>query len=348
MSGKIDEILIDRDGDMIRAVGFSQRQLVDIAREPADRRVAVGTIHRVRVAKAVHGGVFVDLPGGLVALLDTPNPPQPGRTLLVQVIEPPAADKRARISTRLALEGANAVLLPGGKGASVSKRISAAKREALQGRAHALLREGEGLILRGGALEVDDATLAAEIDALRAKAAAFVRDGAPEMLASDDAVTALVRTLNAPEARLLTPDSELAKLAGIAHDKFAFDRHDAASLLEQLERPRVDLPSGAWLSIERTAALVAIDVNSGASKDDALNIDLEAAREIARQIRLRDLAGLIAVDILRVVKPGERARLLDAFKHATRHDRRRVDVLGITAGGLVEMTRARSQGRAGE
>ena len=139
-----------------------------------------------------------------------------------------------------------------------------------------------------------------------------------------------------------------AKLAGITHDKFAFDRHDAASLLEKLETPRVDLPSGAWLSVERTAALVAIDVNSGASKDDALTIDLEAAREIARQIRLRDLAGLIAVDILRVVKPGERARLLDAFKHATRYDRRRVDVLGITAGGLVEMTRARSQGRAGE
>jgi hypothetical protein len=100
-------------------------------------------------------------------------------TLLVQVIEPPAADKRARISTRLALEGANVVLLPGGKGASVSKRISAAKREALQGRAHTFLREGEGLVLRGGALEIDDARLGAEIDALRAKAAAFVRDGAP-------------------------------------------------------------------------------------------------------------------------------------------------------------------------
>lgn len=348
MTANIDEILIDRDGDAIRAVAFSRRELVDIAREPADRRVAIGTIHRARVAKAVHGGVFVDLPGGLVALLDTPNPPPPGRTLLVQVIEPPSGDKRARISTRLALEGANAVLLPGGKGASVSKRISAAKRDALQGRAHAMLREGEGLILRGGALEVDDAALAAEIDALRAKAAAFARDGAPEMLASDGAVPALVRALNAPGARLLTPDAELAKLAGIAHDKFAFDRHDAASLLEKLGAPRVDLPSGAWLSIERTAALVAIDVNSGAAKDDALTIDLEAAREIARQIRLRDLAGLIAIDILRVVKPGERARLLDAFKHATRHDRRRVDVLGITAGGLVEMTRARSQGRAGE
>jgi Rne/Rng family ribonuclease len=115
-----------------------------------------------------------------------------------------------------------------------------------------------------------------------------------------------------------------------------------------LEEPRVDLRSGAWLSIEPTAALVAIDVNSGSAKIDALGIDLEAAREIARQLRLRDLAGLIAVDVLRVVKPGERTRLLDAFKHATRDDRRRVDVLGFTAGGLIEMTRARSRGGAVE
>jgi ribonuclease G len=65
-------------------------------------------------------------------------------------------------------------------------------------------------------------------------------------------------------------------------------------------------------------------------------------------VRLRDLAGLIVVDVLRLVKPGERARLLDAFKHATRFDRRRVDVLGFTAGGLVEMTRARSRAGGGE
>jgi ribonuclease G len=348
MIGPIDDILIDRDGAFVRAVGFAQRQLADIAREPADRRVAVGAIHRVRVAKAAQGGVFVDLPGGLVALLDTPNPPPPGRNLLVQIVEPPLGDKRARVSTRLALESANAVLLPGGKGASVSKRVSAAKREALQARAHTLSRDGEGLILRGGAIGLDDAALAAEIDALRATAVSFVRDGAPEMLLSDGAVPALVRTLNAAEARVVTSDADLAKLAGIPHDPHAFDRYDAASLLEKLESPRVDLPSGAWLSIERTAALVAIDVNSGTAKGDALTVDVEAAREIARHVRLRDLAGLIVVDVLRLVKPGERARLLDAFKHATRFDRRRVDVLGFTAGGLVEMTRARSRAGGGE
>jgi ribonuclease G len=343
----INEVLIGREGSTILALGFAHGALVDIAREPADRALAPGAIHRARVGQAAAGGVFVDLADGAVALLDADKKPPPGSNLVVQVIEAPSGDKRARVSRRVTLEGAYAVLLPGGKGASVSKRVPAAKREALQARAHALLETGEGLILRATALDVDDATLAAELAALRARKPDA--EGPLALLWSEPAIPVLCRALGAhPRADLACADAELARAARIAHDKTAFDRHDAATLLARLAEPRVDLRSGAWLSIEPTAALVAIDVNSGSAKIDALGIDLDAAREIARQLRLRDLAGLIAVDVLRVVKPGERARLLDAFKHATRDDRRRVDVLGFTAGGLVEMTRARSRGGAVE
>lgn len=345
MKDPINEVLIGRQGETILALGFAHGALVDIAREPADRAQAPGAIHRARVGQAASGGVFVDLAGGAVALLDTDKRPPPGATLVVQVIEAPHADKRARVSRRVTLEGAHVVLLPGGKGASVSKRVPSAKREALQGRAHALLGDGEGLILRASALDASDEALAAELAELRARK--LEREGPPGILWSEPAIPVLRRTLGA-RADVVCADADLARESRVAHDKDAFDRHDAATLLARLKEPRVDLRSGAWLSIEPTAALVAIDVNSGSAKIDALGIGLEAAREIARQLRLRDLSGLIAVDVLRVVKPGERARLLDAFKHATRDDRRRVDVLGFTAGGLIELTRARSRGSLGE
>lgn len=343
MNGAIDEVLVGRQGAVVLALGFGSGALVDIAREPANRALAPGAIHRARVGQAAPGGAFVDLAEGAVALLDSDKPPPPGTSLVVQVVEAPLGDKRARVSRRVALEGTHVVLLPGGKGASVSKRVPAAKREALQARAHALLGPREGLILRASALDADDAGLAGELAALRARD--LTADGPPALLWCERAVPALRRALGVGEsAEIVCADADLARDAKVRHEPDAFERHDAATLLAKLDEARVDLVSGAWLSIEPTSALVAIDVNSGRAKGDALAIDLEAAKEVARQLRLRDLAGLIAVDVLRVVKPGERARLLDAFKHAVRHDRRRVDVLGFTAGGLIEMTRARARG----
>jgi ribonuclease G len=344
----IDEVLVGRAGETILALGFSRGTLVDIAREPAIRALAPGAIHRARAGQPGPGGVFVDLADGAVALLDTGKPPAPGSALVVQIVEAPLGDKRARVSTRVTLESAHLVLLPGGKGASVSKRVPAAKRDSLQARAHALLGDGEGLIVRASALDAEDSALAAELEGLRARARALVPQGAPALLWAEPAIPALRRALDAENAALVCTDVDLAREARAKHEANAFDRHDAATLLESLDRPRVDLQSGAWLSIERTAALVAVDVNSGSAKGGALAIDLEAAREVARHLRWRDLGGLIAVDVLRVVKPGERARLLDAFKHAVRDDRRRVDVLGFTAGGLVELTRARARGAVGE
>jgi ribonuclease G len=346
MKDRIDEILVGRAGATILALGFAQGRLIDIARELADRARAPGAIHRARVAQAAVGGVFVDLAGGAVALLDTDKPPPRGAILVVQIVEAPSGDKRARVSRRVTLEGTHVVLLPGGKGASVSKRVPAAKREAQQARAHALLAEGEGLILRASALDATDQALADELALLRARKP--IADGPVEILWTETAIDAARRALGADDAPIVSADADLARASLAAHDPNAFDRHDAATLLARLDDPRVDLVSGAWLSIEPTAALVAIDVNSGRSKSDALTVDLDAAREIARQLRLRDLGGLIAVDVLRVVKPGERTRLLEVFKQATRNDRRRVDVLGFTAGGLVELTRARSRGSLAE
>ncbi len=366
MRTPIDEILIESDAAEYRAVAVADGQIVDLAREPVDRRLVPGTIHLARVARiAPQVGAFLDLADGLKALLDIAGArvPAQGDLLRVQIIEAPSGDKLARAATRITLAGRHAVLVPGGREPSISKRTAAPKREALQELAGRLHRDGEGLMLRAGAAYADAGAVSVEVDRLRAVAGALEGGDAPRLLLADDAFATLLRTL-APQdtpdffcdraetalaARLglktLFPDVA-GRVAHLRDGGAIFERHGVADVLVTLVGPRVNLDSGAWLSIEPTAALVAVDVNLGRATAEPVTVDIAAAREVARQIRLRDLGGLVVIDFLRLSKPGERARLLEALKRATAGDRKRVDVLGYTAGGTVELTRARSRGGA--
>ncbi len=366
MKAPIDEILIESDAAEYRAVAVADGQLVDLAREPVDRRLVPGTIHLARVARIVpQVGAFLDLADGLKALLDISGArvPAQGDLLRVQIIEAPSGEKLARAATRVTLAGRHAVLVPGGKGASISKRTAAPKREALQDLAGALHREGEGLVLRAGAAYADKDAVVAEVERLRGVAGELAGGDVPRLLLADDAFATLLRTL-APQdtpdffcdraetalaARLglktLFPDVA-GRVAHLRDGGAIFERHDVADILVTLGSVRVNLDNGAWLAVEPTAALVAIDVNLGRATSEPVAVDIAAAREIARQIRLRDLGGLIVVDFLRLSKPGERARLIETLKRATAGDRKRVDVLGYTAGGTIELTRARARGGA--
>jgi Rne/Rng family ribonuclease len=323
-------------------------------------------VHAARVARIVPNvGAILDLEGGLGALLDLGGArvPAQGDMLRVQIVEPPQGDKLARAGTRVSLAGRYALVAPGGREPSISKRTAAPRREALQGLAGRLHVDGEGLVLRAAAAYAEPAEVEAEVARLRALAAGLGASDAPRLLLADDAFAAIVRALapqDAPAivcgrhetatAARLGLKTLFPELVGrVVHQRdggSVFERHGVSDALGSLERARVDLAGGAWLSIEPTAALVAIDVNLGGATADAVTVDVAAAREIARQIRLRDLGGLVVVDFLRLSKPGERARLVEALKRASAADRRRVDVLGYTAGGTVELTRARSRGGA--
>ncbi|MBI1243729.1 MAG: hypothetical protein GC202_01890 [Alphaproteobacteria bacterium] len=362
----VDEILIEAGPQAYLAVAVAGGQAIDIAREAVDRRLAPGSIHAARVARIVPNvGAILDLEGGLGALLDLAGGrvPAQGDMLRVQIIEPPAGDKLARAAARVSLAGRFALLAPGGREPGISKRTAAPKREALQALAGRLHVDGEGLILRAGAAYADPAAVEAEVARLRALAQGLVAGASPKLLLADDPFAAIARTLapqdepaivcdrhetaNAARIGLKTVFPELAGLVVHLRDGGSvFERHGISDMLAGLERARVDLPGGAWLSIEPTAALVAIDVNLGKSTGETVTVDVAAAREAARQLRLRDLGGLVVIDFLRLSKPGERARLVEALKRATASDRRRVDVLGYTAGGTIELTRARTRGGA--
>jgi Rne/Rng family ribonuclease len=364
MRAPTDEIFIETRKDAYRAVALAQGALRDVASEPFDRRLAVGTVHVARVARLVPQlGAILDLEGGARALMDVPGrAPEQGALLRVQIVEPSFGEKLAKASRTLALAGRFCVLTPGGKGAAISKRLVGPKREALGEMAARLVLEGEGLNLRLAAAYVASERVAAELAKLRAIASSLAGElgSTPRMLLADDPFAALLRTLapqDTPAIFCDTPEALRAAREGLAElfadvagfvarvaDPKLFERHGVGDILASAEATRVDLAGGAWLSVEPTAALVAIDVNQGNSRQSSVEINLAAAREIGRQLRLRDLGGLVAVDFLRMAKPGERTRTLEAAKHATQSDRRRVDVLGFTPGGVVEMTRARARG----
>jgi len=367
MRKPVEEILVESVADGWRAASVAGGSIADLAFEPADRRLVPGSVHAARVARVVpQVGAFLDLEGGLAALLDIAGSrgPRQGEVLRVQIVEAASGDKLARAASRVTLAGRFCTLVPGGKGVAVSKRAAPPKRASLETLAGELARYGEGLTLRAAAAWADPAVVRAELERLRAQAEAMPAAGdVPRLLAADDPFAAIVRALAPQEtpdffcdraetamaARLglkpLFPEIA-ARVAHLRDGGAIFDRHGVADALATLEGARVELEGGAWLSIEPTAALVAVDVNLGRAKADPVSVNLVAAREIARQIRLRDLGGLVVVDFLRVAKPGERARTLEAMKRAAAGDRRRVDVLGFTAGGTVELTRARSRGGA--
>ena len=366
MKAPIDEILIETTAQGYRAVSLAQGALRDLAFEPADRRLAPGSIHRARVARIVPQiGAFLDLEGGLSVLMDVPGrPPAQGTMMCVQISEAPNAEKLAKATRNLSFAGRYAVLQPGGRGASISKRLTGPKRETLAALAGKLAVEGEGLVLRVAAAYVHAERVAGEVVRLREIAAQLgSADGAePKLLWADDAFCALLRTLAPQDAPAIFGDTletlRLARLglgavfpdaaANVARvaDATLFERPGVADTLATLDGVRVELAGGAWIAIEPTAALVAIDVNLGNSAKTPVEVNIAAAREIARQLRLRDLGGLVAIDFLRMPKPGERTRVSEALKHATQSDRRRVDVLGFTPGGIVEATRARARGGA--
>ena len=369
----MDEVLIELKDDRLRAACVSAGQLLDVVTEKLEARGAPGSIYLGRVVHGVPGlrGAFVDIGLDRPALLDVDEAPPPeGTTLPVQVIEPASGDKACRVSRRLALEGSFAVLLPGTDRVFVSRRIfDETVRRRLQQQAQALKSPGEGLILRTAAASATPEALAAGITALRARWAvlktAIETAAAPSCVLDDGdgLVRILRRFASSPPPRLVFDDAMLAlrtrtaaeRVFGIAPEievearpGAAFDRHGVADILATAEAKTVRLPSGGRITIEPTAALTAIDVDTGEAAAlgaaAPLRVDIEAASEIGRQLWLRDLGGMIVVDFVRLNDTPQRAEVAAALHSATARDRVGVQLVGWTAAGLFEIIRPRTRG----
>ncbi|MCX2862754.1 ribonuclease G [Paucibacter sp. PLA-PC-4] len=304
-----------------------------------------------------------------------------GQALTVQVIKDPIGTKGARLSTQISIAGRMLVHLPQDDHIGISQKIGSPEaREALRARMQALVGTpadngggsgGGGFILRTNAEDASDQELATDIAYLR-KTWALIRERAhrspPGTLLHQDLslVERVLRDLVSERTGSIRIDSKMqyevlhafgelympaatAKLEHYRGERPIFDLNNIdAELVRALAR-RVDLKSGGYLIVDQTEAMTTVDVNTGGfvgarNFDDTIfKTNLEAAGAIARQLRLRNLGGIIIVDFIDMTREEHKSAVLSEFRKQLSKDRTKVTVGGFTQLGLVEMTRKRTR-----
>jgi ribonuclease G len=293
-----------------------------------------------------------------------------GQEILVQVSKESLGSKGARITSFISLPGRYLVYMPYARHIGVSRRITdEAERARLRAAVRALNPPPGGYIVRTNAEGLGEAEFAADLELLgrlwsqiRSR---FEQVKAPALLHEEmDLAYRVVRDLLSPEVdEFLVDSAEVADKCRAAIETLVpaladrlrrwesrtpiFEALGIEKDIEKALRRRVWLKSGGYIVIDHTEALVSIDVNTGkyVGKRDfeqtVLKINLEAVGEIVRQIRLRDLGGIIIIDFIDMEVPEHREQVYRALKKALAEDRARTNVLQISELGLVEMTRKR-------
>ena len=297
-----------------------------------------------------------------------------GQPLLVQVIKDPIGTKGARLSTQVSLAGRLLVFLPQDSHIGISQRIEdEAERESLRGRLQQLLPEGlaGGFIIRTMAETATERELQNDIEYLtRLWSDLTAKSGllpVPSLIYQDlNLAQRVLRDMATEESVRILVDSRetyqrmldfaqqytqtiVERITHYSGERPLFDLHGVEDEIEKALARRVDLKSGGYLIIDQTEAMTTIDVNTGGfvggrSFDDTIfKTNLEAAQVIARQLRLRNLGGIIIIDFIDMENADHRAAVLAEFNKALDRDRTRLTVNGFTQLGLVEMTRKRTR-----
>ncbi len=296
-----------------------------------------------------------------------------GQSLTVQVIKDPIGSKGARLSAQVSIAGRMLVFLPHDRHIGISQKIGSAEaREQLRARMHALVGDdGGGFILRTNAEEATDAELADDIAYLR-KTWAGIRERAqsnpPGTLLHQDLSLAerVLRDLSHEATQTIRIDSGLqfdrlkafgdtymprsaAKLELYRGERPIFDLFGIEEEIVRALARRVELKSGGTLVIDQTEAMTTVDVNTGGFvgarnfEDTVFKTNLEAAGAIARQLRLRNLGGMVIVDFIDMAREEHQAAVLAEFRKQLARDRTRTTVSGFSQLGLVELTRKRTR-----
>ncbi|MFM8611067.1 MAG: ribonuclease G [Burkholderiaceae bacterium] len=295
-----------------------------------------------------------------------------GQVLMVQVIKDPIGTKGARLSTQISLAGRFLVFLPQDDHVGVSQKIPPEQRDALRQRLQALVGEqGGGFILRTNAEDASDAELAEDIAYLR-KAWARTREVAatlpPKSLLHQDLslLQRVLRDIAAEHTHSIRIDSReqfealrafgqefmpaaAAKLQLYKGERPIFDLYSIDEEIARALGRRVDLKSGGYLIIDQTEALTTVDVNTGGfvgarNFDDTIfKTNLEAAGAMARQLRLRNLGGIVIADFIDMAREDHREAVLAELRKQLARDRVKTMAGGFSQLGLVEMTRKRTR-----
>jgi ribonuclease G len=329
-------VLLDTINDQPAAALVVDGRLEDFAIDPQTDAPIPGAIYRAVADRPMkgQGGLFVKLPEGSGFLRQTAGI-APGQRLLVQITGPAEAGKAYPVTLRLLFKSRYAIITPNAPGLNVSRRIRdeeiRADLEALAAETMTGAEEALGLILRSAAAEAEPEEVSEDITAMRALAEAVLADltGPPELL---------VEGASAHE----TAWRDWADPAPDDVYEGGFADHGVLEMIDDLLTPRVGLGEGHMM-IEPTRALIAVDVNTGndTSPAAALKVNIAAARELPRQLRLRGLGGQIVVDYAPMPKK-DRA-ILDQVIRAAFKTESEVNIAGWTTLGLHEMTRKRDR-----
>ena len=295
-----------------------------------------------------------------------------GQSLMVQVIKDPIGTKGARLSTQISIAGRLLVFLPQDDHIGVSQKIPTAQRDELRSRMQNLVgSHGGGFILRTNGEDANDAELSEDIGYLR-KAWARIKDAsvrlAPQSLLHQDLnlLQRVLRDMVSESTQTIRVDSReqfdalnafgaefmpmaVEKLQHYKGERPIFDLYAIDEEIARALGRRVELKSGGYVIVDQTEALTTVDVNTGGfvgarNFDDTIfKTNLEAAQAIARQLRLRNLGGIIIVDFIDMVREDHRDAVLAEFRKQLLRDRVKTMAAGFSQLGLVEMTRKRTR-----
>jgi ribonuclease G len=295
-----------------------------------------------------------------------------GQSLMVQVIKDPIGTKGARLSTQISIAGRLLVFLPQDDHIGISQKIPQPQREALRNRLQQLAgTQGGGFIVRTNGEDATDAELSEDIRYLRKTwtriKEASVRLPAQSLLHQDlNLLQRVLRDLVSETTQNIRVDSReqyealrafgeefmpmaVGKLHHYKGERPIFDLYAIDEEVAKALSRRVELKSGGYLIVDQTEALTTIDVNTGGfvgarNFDDTIfKTNLEAAQAIARQLRLRNLGGIIIVDFIDMAREDHQASVLAEFKKQLAKDRVKTMSGGFSHLGLVEMTRKRTR-----
>ena len=297
----------------------------------------------------------------------------PQQKVLVQIMKEPTGNKGPRLTGNVSLPGRYLVLMPFGRGVNLSSRVrNESERNRLRALAILIKPAGMGLLVRTEAQSMDEEAILEDLETLQKQWENVQQEAmttrAPSLLnRDDDFIQRVLRDVYSTDVNRIVVDSHtgLKRVkqhlinwsGGKTPQGVLVDHHrERTSILEYFRvnaairealKPRVDLPSGGYIIIERTEALTVIDVNSGSftrsatARETVLWTNCEAATEIARQLRLRNIAGVIIIDFIDMDSHRDKLQVLEQFNKALRADKARPQIAQLSELGLVELTRKR-------
>ena len=413
--GLSNDLVIDAISNDVSIALLENQELVQLHREKADLKFAVGDIYLGRVKKVMPGlnAAFVDIGHEKDAFLHyldlgpqfrtlqkymnmalskkgkvprmhkfrrEPDIDKDGKitsvlrngqTVLVQVVKEPISTKGPRLSSEVSLAGRNIVLIPFADKVSVSQKIeSADERNRLKRLLMSIRPKNFGIIIRTVAEDKKVATFDGELrDLVRKWESAIdkLQNAKPPTLVISEVnrTTAILRDiLDVSFSNIHVNDAAIYSevrdyIATIAPEKQKivklykgeepiFDKFNINRQIKGLFGRTVTFKNGAYLVIDHTEALHVIDVNSGNrsrtvsdQETNALQVNLAAADEIARQLRLRDMGGIIVVDFIDMQRNEHRQQLYERFKEVMSHDKTKHNILPVSKFGLIQITRQR-------